>query len=234
MGTDRNKRGVELALPNCLAQIGNGMFQHEFDADILDAFDLVIQHVSWQPVCGNSEVHHAAGKRPCLADLDIMSKSAQVIRSRKTARSAADDQHSLSGIVFRCREFPALLYGEVPDVSLNCVDADALVDMLPVALVFAGVIANPAVNGGQRIVRNQDAPGLLVIARLRLIEPGLNVLASGAGVIAWRLEIDINRAMAPQRSGQGVVFQIGCGSEIALSGAHPGSPCVAGFVVRRR
>ena len=55
-------------------------------------------------------------------------------------------------------------------------------------------------NGRHRIVAHQHFPRLAVFAGLRQIEPGLDVLAGGAGMVAGRQQIDIDRTLATDRA----------------------------------
>ena len=71
-------------------------------------------------------------------------------------------------------EPPALLEREVAEEPLDRVDRDGAVEVGAVADALARVVADPSVDRGQRIVRDELAPRLLVPARLgvRRARPG--------------------------------------------------------------
>ena len=75
------------------------------------------------------------------------------------------------------------------------------VERITIARAFAGVIADAAVHRRQRIVAHQRFPGGAVFARLRQREPSLDVLASGASVVAGRQQVDIDRAPGAEGTG---------------------------------
>ena len=91
-----------------------------------------------------------------------------------------------------CFELPALLVGAVAEKTFHRVDADRLIEHAAVAAVFAGVVADPAVYRRQRIVGDQRLPGLPEIAGLGVRQPGLDVLAGRAGMIAGRQHVHIH------------------------------------------
>ncbi len=70
------------------------------------------------------------------------------------------------------------------------------------------MIADPAMRRGQRVVGDQDFPGLAVIAGLRQREPGLDVLAGRAGVVAGRQQIGPNGMAGAERTGAAVERQV--------------------------
>jgi len=78
-------------------------------------------------------------------------------------------------------------------------NADRTVGERPVADVFARVITNPAMDRWHRVVRYEFAPCGLVVTGLSQRQPGLDVLASRASVVAGWEEIDVVRALRTQR-----------------------------------
>ena len=89
--------------------------------------------------------------------------------------------------------------GQVAEETLDRVNAHAAVEVYAIAARFARVIADASVNGRERVVADQRFPGLLEAARLRMREPGLDVLAGRARVIAGRQQIHIHRVTAADR-----------------------------------
>ena len=160
---------------------------------IENAFDFRVEHLARQPVLRDAEAHHAAGGGPGVVDRDRVSHAAQMIGGGKSGRPGADHQHALAGFRFRRRETPIALDRLVAEEALDRIDADRLVDLRTVAGGLAGVIADAPHHGGQRIVLREHAPGVFVIAGFGVVEPGLDILAGRAGVIARRQAVDIDR-----------------------------------------
>jgi hypothetical protein len=88
----------------------------------------------------------------------------------------------------------------VAEEALDRVDAHRVIDILAIARVLARVVAHAAVDGRHRVIADDDVPGLAETAGLRFGKPGLDVLASGARVVARRQSIDV---LGPHRAGRG-------------------------------
>ena len=87
-------------------------------------------------------------------------------------------------------------------------DTHGLIQLATIAGGLAGVVTNAPVNRRHRVVFHQPQPGCFIGPFFRVIEPGLDVLAGGAGVIARRQPIDIDRfhrAPVPGVIGQAAV-----------------------------
>src|SRR5690606_27899846 len=91
-------------------------------------------------------------------------------------------------------ELPAAAQRLVAEEALDGIDAHALVEMAAVASGLARVVADAAHRSGQRVVPREHAPGLLVVAGLRVEQPALDVLARRAGVVAGRQPVHVLRA----------------------------------------
>ena len=150
-----------------------------------DSVDLGIEHVARQPVGRDPEAHHAAGHRPGLEDRHLVAEAAQVVRGREAGGAGTDDQNALAGGLGGRVEGPALLDRLVADEALDRVDADGLVELPPVAGGLAGVVTDATHDRRERVVLDDLVPGTLVplAAVLGLVQPGLAVLAGGAGVV---------------------------------------------------
>ena len=72
---------------------------------------------------------------------------------------------------------------------------------------LARVVADPAHDGGERVVRHDLAPRRLVVALLGVVEPPLDVLAGRAGVVARRQQVHVDRPLGAP--GAGLVGQAG-------------------------
>ena len=159
------------------------VIQDDLDAHRDNPCDLGVEHFARQAVFRNAEVHHSARQRPCLMDRRLCAqggpgarrstgRSGQRRRRARACRRAAD----------RAEIVQPSLERHVAEKPLDRMDADRLVDVLAIARVLARVIADAAVHGGQRVVSDDDLPGLAIPARLRLGEPCLHVLAGGTGI----------------------------------------------------
>ena len=198
MCADGEEDRIESPLGLRRHEIGDFVVQDDLDADSADALDLAVQHFPRQTVLGDAEVHHAASHRSRLVDDDWWPRQRQVPGGRETARPSADDEHALTRWRFVGRDGPPLTERHVSQESLDRMDADRFVNVLAVARVLARVIADAAMHRRHRIVADDEVPGLTVPAGLRLGEPGLDVFASRAGVVAGRQAVDVNRAHRSQ------------------------------------
>jgi hypothetical protein len=201
VGTDGQEHGVEAA--------GLAGFQHvrdlgvvgDGDAHVHNALDLGVEHLAGQTVFRNAETHHAAGHGTGLVHRHGMAQARQVVGRREAGRTRADNQHFLSGLRLCSREPPAPGDGLITQKPLDRVDSHRLIDLRPVAGPFAGVITDPTHGGGERVVFDQLAPGLLVVPRLRMKQPGLDVFPGGALVVARRFAADVHRPRIAPRAG---------------------------------
>src|SRR4029453_15249833 len=80
-------------------------------------------------------------------------------------------------------------------------DRHRLIEILAIAFALARVITGAAVRARKRVLFHVLLPGCLVAAGLREVEPGLDVLASGTGMIAWRQKIHVDRSLPPRGAG---------------------------------
>src|SRR6266496_2471569 len=170
------------------------------DSHVLDALDLPHQLGSRHAIRGNAEVHHSAGKRTRLVDVDLVPESGEMVSRRETAWPSAYDEHALAGRWRLNWQLPAFFSGPVAEKPLDGVDADGAVEFLAIAVILARVVADAAVDSGQRIVFHQRQPRLAVAALPRMGEPSLNVLAGRAGIVAGRQEVDIGRPLRAHRA----------------------------------
>ena len=66
-----------------------------------------------------------------------------------------------------------------------------------------------------RVVADQRLPSFAVLARLREVEPGLDVFAGGAGMVAGRQQINIDGTAGTRRAGSLVTGQVDDRGDIA-------------------
>src|SRR5271166_7008614 len=97
-------------------------------------------------------MHHAAGNRSGLVDLDRMAEAREVVSGGEPARSGADDEDALAARRRVDRQPPTLRRSEVAEKALDRVDADRSVQRITIAHPFARVIADTAVHRRQGVV----------------------------------------------------------------------------------
>ena len=201
MGPDRREDGLEP--PGFLfgEQILDLVVQYELYPHRLDLPHLLHQLLAWQPVCWNTEVHHPAGQRPCVVDLDRVAHPGEVVGCRQAARAGTHDKDAPAACRGIDRQRPALARRQVAEEALDRVDGDCAVDLLATAAGFTRVITDPPVHRRQRVVPDQRQPRLAVATGLRMGEPRLDVLSGRAGMTTRRQEIDVDRASGAHRSG---------------------------------
>ena len=211
---DRDEDRVEVAIAPLGGQVGDPVPAGDGHAEGLDPADLGGDHVAGQPVGGDPVAHHPAGLGAGVPDLHLMTQPGQVIRGRQPARPGPDDQHPLAGGRRRGIEGPALVQRQVAEEPLHRVDRHRAVQLGPVAHGLAGVVTNPPVDGGQRVVRYQLPPGGLRPPGLDLGQPGLDVLPAGQPALhggsrsrytGRRSRTGPARAASCTRSGNGVM-----------------------------
>ena len=123
-----------------------------------------------------------------------------MVGRREAAWPGAHDEDALAGGRRLDWEPPTFLSGPVAEKPLDGVDADGAVEFLAIAAILARVVADAAVDSGQGIVFHQREPRLAVAALPRMGEPGLNVLAGRAGIVAGGQEVDIDRPLRAHRA----------------------------------
>ena len=121
--------------------------------------------------------------------------------------------------------------GEVAHETLDGVNIDGLIELAPIASAFTRMIADPAHDRWQRVVRHHGFPRLAVIARRRRCQPAPDVMARRALGIAERLETEIVRLQTAGAAGKRTLgLQFGVGT---VGGAHDEVPqlkhCRAGM-----
>ena len=102
-------------------------------------------------------------------------------------------------LTFGLGKLPVFFKRQVAEKAFDRVNTDRTVGESPVTDILAGVIADPAVNRRHRVVVDEFSPGRFVITRLRQRQPGLDIFAGRAGIIAGWQEIDIVRPLRAQR-----------------------------------
>ena len=173
--------------------------QLERHAHRQDPVDLGVEHVAREPVVRDAEAHHAAGHRTGLEDRHLVAEAAQVIGGREPGGPAPTTSTRLPDRLGGGIERPALLDRLVADEALDRVDADRLVELAAVAGGLARVVTDATHDRREGVVLDDLAPGALVAlaAVLGLVEPGLAVLAGGAGVVAGRQSVDVLGTLGP-------------------------------------
>ena len=92
MGADGDERRIEAAVLHRRLDVVDPMVEGDGHAEIPDAIDLGIEHVTRHAVSGDAEMNHAAGERACIPDFDLMAQPCQMIGRRKPGRAGADHQ----------------------------------------------------------------------------------------------------------------------------------------------
>ena len=187
------EHGVEPARRLLGHQVVHLVIEDDLDAQRRDPGDFGVEHLAREAVLRNAEMHHAAGQRPRFPDHDGMTAPRQVPRHREPARAGADDEHALARGGRVRRDRPAFRNGHVAEKPLDGMDAHRLVHLGAITRVFARVIADAPVHRRHGVVADDDLPGLAIAAGLRLGQPGLDVFAGRARVIARRQAVDVER-----------------------------------------
>ena len=170
-----------------------------------DARDLGVEHVPRQPVGRDAVAHHAAGLRRRVAHDDVVAEASQLVRGGQPGRAGTHHEDATAGRRRRHGQRPALLDGVVAEESFDGVDAHRLVEEAAVAGRLARVVADAAHDGRERVGLHERAPGRLVRAVLRRVEPLLRILHGRARVRTRRGEVHVDRSF--EAPGAGVVGQ---------------------------
>ena len=187
MGADGHKDGVKAPLVALAQHILHLVVEGQGHPGRHDAGYLPIQHVAGQTISGNTEAQHAARQWPRFADLHLMAKPVEVPGAGEAGGTGTDHQHLLAAGGRGWRRLPTFGQRFVAEEAFDGVNGDGVIHLTAVAGRFAGVIADPAMNGGQGVLFDQGLPGRLKTAGLRQREPGLDVFSGRAGVIAgWQ------------------------------------------------
>src|ERR1700720_1536204 len=126
-----------------------------------------------------------------------MTESRQVVCSRETARAGSNDQYPFSGRRRVDRYLPAPLHGKIAQEALDSVDRHGAVELPPIAVGLARMVADPTMDGRERVVEDQCLPGLLKLVCLRQGQPRLDVLSRRASIVAGRKQVHVERTPRP-------------------------------------
>ena len=201
MRAHRQKHRVKAALQFRVEHVGDLAVVVDHHAQVDDALHLGVEHVARQPVLRNAKAHHAAGQRSRLVHRDLVALARELVGGGQARGPRAHDQHLLARGRRRRRQLPALGDALIPQEAFHRVDAHGRVHLGAVAGALAAVVADPAHDGRERVVLHEHAPGLLVLAGLGVKQPGLDVLAGRALVVARRQPVQVDRARGAPASG---------------------------------
>ena len=176
--------------------------QPHLDAVVQQLVDLEVQHVSGEPVLGNAQAQHPAQEGHRLEDRHPVSRLAQVVGSREAGRAAPDDRDSFFPRFRRGLLYGGLLAELIPvgidpvgGEALQVANGDRLVDIAPVALALAGMLADATADCGQRAALADEIVGLLEPALADKGDVALDVDPGRAGVLAGRGAIGLRDAV---------------------------------------
>ena len=96
MRADRDEAGIEARRPVISATTSSTLWSSTILTPISSICRSRLEHVARQAVGGDAEMHHAAGQRAGIADLDRVPEPREVIGGRQPARPGADHQHALA------------------------------------------------------------------------------------------------------------------------------------------
>ncbi len=211
--TDGEEDGVELSveLVEQAGDIGHRGAELDRHAHVGDPLDLCVDDVAGEPVGRDAVAHHPARGVGRVADRDVVSEQAQVVRRRQPGRPGTDHEDVPAGRLGGHRDGPAALDRLVAEEALDGVDPDRLVQGGAVAGGLAGAVADPPHHRGERVVGHDLAPGVFVRRLLGVVQPLLHVLAGRAGVVAGRQPVDVHGPLGAP--GTGLVGKAGADAE---------------------
>jgi len=165
------------------------------DAEREDRLDLARERVLGQAIVGHTPAQRAARLGSGVVHRHRITRPGEMVGARKTGRPRADDGDAL----VRTRAARNVMReaagaGEVAQVPLDVMDGDGLVEARAVAGALAGMRADPAAHGRERVLLRELAPGRLGPVGLDQGEVRLDVLAGGTGRTAGRPLVRIHRA----------------------------------------
>ena len=181
------------------------------------AVTMAVRPLRHHCIGGDAEMQHAAGQRAGFVNLDGVPEAPEVIRGGEAAGARADDEHTFTRRGGRRGQRPALAQGEVTQKAFDGVDADGAVELLAITGGFARMVTDTAVDGGQRILGDELLPRRAIASRLSEGEPRLDVLAGGAGGVARRQMVDVDRALQAYRAAPAFAGQIDDGRDISVA-----------------
>lgn len=118
-----------------------------------------------------------------------MSETSQVVRTGKPAGACTHDQDFLAARWGIHWKIPVFGKRQVSQEPFDRVDVHRVIDGDAIAITLARVVANATDGGGQRVIGNEDFPGLPKLSCSGKCEPGLDIFSSRAGRVAWRQQV---------------------------------------------
>src|SRR5581483_4382329 len=197
-------------------------------AEIEDLGDLFVQDLLGQMPGGDAGPQHAARLAERFEDHAGVAAPAEVVRGGQATGAGPDDGDCLA---VERRDLDRLLgelKAEVTEEPLHGPDADGFVVFRAVAGRLARVVADPAGDAWHRVVLEDRAVTVEVAVVLDEVQVLLDLLAGGAGVIAGRGLVLIDRAEEAEVAGgkEPLAFLLGGRG----SDARDGKPQVLGDV----
>ena len=125
-------------------------------------------------------------------NLDVVAEHGQVVGGGQAGGAGSDDEDAVSGGIDGLDELPALLDGEVTEVTLDGVNGHCAVEVGAVAGHLAGVVADTTVDGREGVVGSELTPCLLLLMSLDETQPFLDVLARRATGITRREHVEVD------------------------------------------
>ena len=177
----RAKRDVKRVV--LLAQLVKGHIVANVDidmhinADRQHGGDLRIEYLARQAVGRNAVAQHTAELRALFIHRDLMSHQRKIIRSRQTARAAADDGDLLARRLsaIGVRHIARIIHR----IALEAADIDRVVDHVAAAARLAGMLADVSAGRGEGIVLADESHGVCIAAVFDQHKVARNIHARG-------------------------------------------------------
>jgi hypothetical protein len=180
-GRNEGGIGVDIAPRNIEPDPSTALDLHPLRPDPVD---LLVEHVAWQAVFGDSHPKHAARFVGLLEDSHLVPHPGQVVGARESGRTRADDADAFGSGAWRgVGEWSVEL--EVAERALDRMNGDGLVEMPAVAVIFARMVAHPTGDGRHGVLSQQQVARFVHATLAQEVHVSLDVDPHGTAGITW-------------------------------------------------
>ena len=186
------------------ADVGaNAAIHAGFDAQVQNALDFGVQHITRGSKAGDAVAHHAAQFGALVKQGHVVALKCQLVGRRQACGAAADDGHGLAGHGGGLGVGQLVGNGVVAQKMLYRIDADKIFKLVAVAARLTRRRAHAPHDRGKWVGFGQAAKGIFLphhagrrfLDATHDIEVTTDVFTCGATALARRCALNVGRAL---------------------------------------
>ena len=173
------------------------------DAQVLDDPDFRLEDVLRKTVFGNADSEPAAGNRQGFENVHTVALCGQIVGSRQTRRTGADNSNFFIFFLFYLGDVPGLVLEiQVRHEAFQMHDVDGRLHLAPHTGLFTGMVTDAAADRGEGVVFFDKLEGFPVLTRRDQGHIALDADMGGTGRLAGRRPELVDGVTAGNRLGE--------------------------------